>query len=323
MIKKLALTLTATAVFANFYVGVGGFSACPSKYGSSYYKRCPYPKQRPLYDFLPKETPNVNAVSIWITRGWKEFWYPAKTVNSFIKKGYTPVFIFYWFGDDISKEFVTKNKKKYFSDLKRFINYLKKINGKKIVIINPEYNENGMSDSKMFDALQVKTIKMLHKIKDTMVGVCPGDFGDYKVNNDIQNWKFFEKSLKNSAKESDFIAFQEMRAVTRNTKEEILNTPLRSLYFTRYLHKTYKKPVFLAYVAISSYKALDVQADVFKNYAKLMPQFKKAGLIGINLFNYIDVPTHTGYFNEAEKYFGIKYCDGERKPSFYEFKKIK
>jgi hypothetical protein len=115
-----------------------------------------------------------------------------------------------------------------------------------------------------------------------------------------------------------------MRAVTRNKNEEILNTPERALAFSIYLHQKYKKPTFLAYLAISSYKSQNLQAQVIKKLAKLIPIFKKsANLIGINYFNYIDNPLHKGYFNEAEKYWGLKTKDGEEKPAFFEFKKIK
>jgi hypothetical protein len=322
--KKLIFFTFLSSFLSAFYVGVGGFSACNSKYGSSYYKNCPYPKQKPLYEYLKKEAPNVNAISVWITRHWKENWYPVKTVNNFIKKGYTPIFIFYWFADEISPKFVKQNEKNYFKTLKKFIKYLKKIKGEKIIIINPEYNENGMHNSRDFDILQTKSIMMLREINNTLVGICPGDFGNYKLIWDEYNWNLFAPSMYFSAKLADFIAFQEMRALTRNKKEEIIDTPLRALAFATYLHKKYKKPTFLAYLALSSYKDESLQKKVFKEFAKIMPLFKNsASLIGFNIFNYIDVPHHKGFFNKAEKYFGIKKANGKKKESFKEFLKIK
>jgi len=323
MNKAVLFLFSITFSFA-FYIGVGGFSACNSKYGSSYYKNCPYKKQKPLYNFLKKETPNVNSISIWITRNWKENWYPVKTVNQYIKNGYIPIFIFYWFADDISPSFVKKNKKKYFNTLNKFKKFLQKIKGKKIVILNPEYNENGMYSSKSFDILQAKSILTIKEINQTLVGICPGDFGNYNVIWDNTNWDLYENSMKISAKLSDFIAFQEMRAITRNTKEQIKDTPLRALAFATYLHQKYKKPTFLAYLAISSYKDEKLQAKVIKEFVKLMPLFKhSANLIGINLFHYIDVPNHKGYFTIAEKFFGLKNANGIQKPSFKNFLKIK
>ncbi|WP_457559868.1 hypothetical protein [Caminibacter sp.] len=321
--KKLISLLISVKLFA-FIIGVGGFQTCINKNGASFYKNCPFVKQKPLFLELKKEAPNVNAVSMWITRDWQKNWYPADKINLMIKKGYVPIFIFYWFGDDISPNFVKENKQHYFFDLKRFAKFLKKIKGKKIVILNPEYNENGMAGSKSFDLLQAKSILILKEIKNTIVGICPGDFGNYNVLWDEINWKFYLPSMKYSGMLSDFIAFQEMRALTRNTKDQILNTPLRALAFATFLHKHFNKPTFLAYLAVSSYKDEKLQAKVFQEFAKLMPLFKHtANLIGFNLFNYIDVPTHKGYFKEAEKFFGIKRENGEKKKSFKYFIKIK
>ncbi len=323
MKKLISFIISAKFLFA-FIVGVGGFQTCIGKNGPSFYKNCPFVKQKPLFTALKQESPNVNAVSMWITKGWRENWYPADKINLMIKKGYVPVFIFYWFGDNISPKYVKENKENYFFDLKRFASFLKKIHGKKIVIINPEYNENGMASSKNFDILQAKSILILKEIKNTFVGICPGDFGNYNVLWDKTNWDMYLPSMKYSAMLSDFIAFQEMRALTRNTKEQISNTPLRALAFATYLHQKFKKPTFLAYLAVSSYKNENLQANVFKEFAKLMPLFKNsANLIGFNIFNYTDVPTHTGYFQKAEKFFGIKYENGEKKKSFKYFLKIK
>jgi hypothetical protein len=309
----------------SFVISVGGFSVCPSKNGASYQNTCDFTKRKPIFSFLKRELPNVNGFSIWITKGWEKSWYPSHTINKAIKNGYIPIFIFYWFGDDISKKYVQKHKKEYLKDLKRFSNFLTEIKGPKFIILNPEYNENGMNNSKQFDILQAKSILLIkEKNPKAKVGICLGDFGNYNLLWDRYNWDLNLPSLNYSAKLSDFIAFQEMRALTRNTKEQILNTPLRALAFATYLHQKFKKPTFLAYLAISSFKNENLQKQVIKDFVRLMPLFKNgANLIGINIFHYIDVPTHKGYFKEAEKFFGLKKANGEKKPSFYEFKKIK
>ncbi|EDM23026.1 hypothetical protein FE773_02835 [Caminibacter mediatlanticus TB-2] len=325
MIKKIILYLTLLTNSFAFYVGVGSFSACQSKFGSMYYKNCNFTKRQPIFSFLKKETPNVNAISMWITKDWKENWYPSETINKAIKNGYIPIFIFYWFGDDISPKFVKQHKEEYFDTLIKFSKFLKKINGPVIVILNPEYNENGMEKSKYFDLLQAKSILLIKQYKpNSKVGICLGDFGDYKKIWDTYNWNLNLPSLNYSAKLSDFIAFQEMRALTKNSYEEVLNTPYRALAFATYLNKKFNKPTFLAYLAISSYNNEKLQAKVYSIFNKLLPIFKNsANLIGINIFNYIDVPTHTGYFNIAEKYWGIKKQNGEKKEAFYEFLKFK
>ena len=323
------LTLISLSLVASeFVLGVGGFKVCENKYGASYFKQCSIDKRKNIATLLKKELPNVNAVSMWITRDWKEEWYSEKEINGkLVEKGYVPIFIFYWFADDISPSFVKKHKKEYFQTLKRFSKYLQKIKGKKIVILNPEFNENGIVNSREFDLLQINSIFLIKKENpDALVGICLGDFGDYSVIWDEKNWKLYKPSMLYSAKIADFIAFQEMRALNKNSTEEILDVPLRALAFATYLHKTYKKPTFLAYLAISSYgkNGEKIQKKVMREFKKLLPLFRaSADLMGVNLFHFIDFPKHNGYFGKAEKFFGIKKANGKPKPAFYEFKRIK
>ena len=325
MIKKTLLLVFLITNSFSFLIGVGGFSVCKNNKDSIYYKNCSFSKRQPIFSFLKKEAPNVNAISMWITKDWKENWYPAEIINKGIEKGYIPIFIFYWFGDDISPKFVKKHEKEYFSTLTIFSKFLKKINGPVFVILNPEYNENGMEKSEYFDLLQAKSILLIKQYKpNSKVGICLGDFGDYKKIWDKFNWDLNLPSLKYSAKISDFIAFQEMRALTKNNEQEILNTPYRALAFATYLNKKFHKPTFLGYLAISSFKNEKLQAEVFKIFNKLLPIFKNgANLIGLNIFNYIDVPEHKGYFKIAEKYWGLKKQNGEKKEAFFEFLKFK
>ena len=65
-----------------------------------------------ITEVLQKKSQNVNSVSIWITRDWEESWYDAKsTQKNIIDKGYTPMFMFYFFADEINPKFILKNKK--------------------------------------------------------------------------------------------------------------------------------------------------------------------------------------------------------------------
>jgi hypothetical protein len=305
---------------ANFLVGVGGYDVCKKgKRYIAYNSKCKITHN--ITDVVPK---NVNAISIWITKNFDfKSWFRPEDINrNIVAKGYIPIFIVYWFRDDISPNYIQKHKKEYFLFIKKFDNYLSKINGKKYIIVNPEYNENGVSSYKKYNDLMEKTYKIL-KTKNRMLGYGVGDFGVYGVTFDFNNFKSFDKSFK-AVKYYDFIAFQEMRAITRNSKSDILNTPYRTLEFAIYLHKRYKKPTFLAYLAISSYKAKTIQAEVFKRYSQLLPIFKKeANLIGFNLFHYFDTPQQVGYFKEAEKFFGVIDNKGNRKDSYKFFIKIK
>jgi len=81
----------------------------------------------------------------------------------------------------------------------------------------------------------------------------------------------------------------------------------------------------LAYLAISSYgkDAEEIQAEVYKSFLHYLPKMQKeAKLIFFGIFHYFDYPSHVGYFNEAEEFFGVVRKDGTKKPSYKYFTKI-
>jgi hypothetical protein len=317
---KFLILFFSILLEAKFIVGVGGYDVC--KKGEKYIA---YDGNCKIVDNITSTIPkNVNGISIWITKDFNfTSWFKPEDINkNIVEKGYVPIFIVYWFRDDISPKFIENNWKNYFEFIKKCDKYFSKIKGKKYIILNPEYNENGVSSYKKYNKLMEKTYKIL-KTKNRILGYGVGDFGVYGVTFDYNNFKSFDKSFE-AVKYYDFIAFQEMRGITRNSKGDILNTPYRSLEFAKYLYQTYHKPTFLAYLALSSYQNPKLQTEVFKRYSQLLPIFKKeANLIGFNLFHYFDTPQQVGYFKEAEKYFGIVDNSGDYKESYKYFLKIK
>lgn len=320
------IMMVSMPVEARFYLGVGGYEVCTAgNQLTAYRDDCPQ-AHVPVTDLLPVLAPNTNAVSIWINRDWQEDWYSAEDIQrKYIDRGYTPVFIFYWFADDISPDFVETNREAYLKDLQRFTTFIQQIDGEKLVILNPEFNQNGIGAYAPFNDLLIESMQMVRQAPDTKVSFCVGDFGDYSYVRDLQNWKTFHPSIVRAAQEADFISFQEMRAVTRNSVQGLDQTPYRALEFARYLHETYNKPTFFAYLALSSYgpEGEDVQDAVYKQFSALLPIFKQqADLIGFNSFHLLDVPYHQGYFKEAEKHFGLMDQRGREKGAMEAFRRL-
>lgn len=312
---------------AQMLIGAGGFDL--SYKDNTYFFRSGSKedtKRVNITQALARFSPNVNAVSLWITKEWKESWYDVKTVQKeIIEKGYTPIFIFYWFADDISPKYIKEHEKEYFATLKRFSAYIQKLNGQKIVILNPEYNQFGTAEWSGMNDIFLKSFKMLREDEQVLVGPCVGDFGNYDYTDEPKEWKVFHPSLEKTAMGADFIAFQEMRALSRNSTKHIANTPKRALHLARYLHKRYNKATFLAYLAISTYGkgGEDIQNGVYKEFLDLIPQMKKEGaLMGFNTFHYFDYPGHIGFFKEAEAFFGVIDKDGKPKKSLRYFKRM-
>ena len=326
MQKISLLVLLLAELLQGFIITAGEFEV--QKYPSiySFHNAKPKTVTVPITEVLQSKSKNTNGVTMWITPEWNEKWYDSKTVQKdIIDRGYTPVFIFYYFADNISVQYIHKKQAGYFKHLKRFLQFLKKLDGKKIVILNPEYNENGVGHYKGMNNIFLKSFQILRHDPQVLVGPCVGDFGNYNKVNEPNAWKLFNPSLKRAAKKADFIAFQEMRALTRNKPQEILNTPKRAYYLAKYLHKTYHKPTMLAYLAISSYgkNGNTLQAKVYKGFVKYLPKMKKdASLTLFGAFHYFDYPDHKGYFKEGEKFFGVLTKDGEEKPSFKYYNRL-
>lgn len=310
------ILLLNSSIFAFDLIGVGGYE----------YKPSPTSNYVPIAKIL-KDTnlTQVNAISLWITKDWVKEWYPAKEINqSIVQEGFSPIFILYWFADDISVAYIQEHKAEYFAYLKRFRDYLDQIDGKKVIVLNPEYNEHGVEEWSGFNELLLESKRILDH-GDILIGPCVGDFGNYDKSFDSSNWKKFDASLRTSIYAFDFIAFQEMRALTKNTKQQIEKVPERIESFASYLNSTYNKPVILAYLAISTQgeDGEKLQGEVLNRISQRQDILQKNGIFGINIFHLVDVPSHEGYFNEGEKYFGIYRSNFSAKPSSPYFKQIR
>ena len=319
--KKISLfVLLLAELLQGFTITTGDFEV--QKYPSVYSFHTTKPKTItvPITDVLQSKSKNTNGVTMWITPEWNEQWYNTTIIqNDIINRGYTPVFIFYYFADNISVKYIHKKQADYFKFLKRFLKFLEKIDGKKIVILNPEYNENGVGHYQGMNNIFLKSFQILRDDPQVLVGPCVGDFGDYDKVNEPDEWKLFNPSLQRAAKKADFIAFQEMRALTRNKPQQILNTPKRAYNLAKYLHNKYHKPTMLAYLAISSYgkNGDTLQESVYKGFVKYLPKMQEDAFLTLfGTFHYFDYPNHKGYFKQAEKFFGVLTKDGALKPSF-------
>jgi hypothetical protein len=324
----LLLSIPFLSLHADMMIGVGGYELC-EKNGTVFKpvsdaQQC---RRIPITEVLPALVPGANAVTLWITKGWEEEWYDSRVVQrDIIDKGYTPVFIFYWFADEISIPYIRRNEKAYFRTLRRFTEFMKKLKGQKVVIFNPEFNQNGVAAWPGMNTIFLKSYEMVREDSSVLTGLCVGDFGDYGRVNDTMNWKTFHPSIEEAAKASDFIAFQEMRGLTRNSVQEILMTPERSYAFSKYLHETYKKPTMLAYVALSTYghNGENLQAEAYRSYLDYLPKMQEeANLLLFNTFHLYDYPGHVGYFKEAEEYFGLLSASGRPKKALDAFRKVR
>lgn len=257
----------------------------------------------------------VNAQAIWLTREWQENWVSRAELERMASRGVIPVLMLYYFGGDISRREVLASRKEWFFYLMR-VAALADIDHPVLVVLEPEFNDftnwGGVPVPEWpgFAEIMIDGIYLLRSLApNLLVGICPGDFGNQNL----------EPVLTEVAAYSDFIAFQEMRAVTQPSpiNEEFEDVTGRAVSYSSYLHRTFGLPVLLAYVAVSTHdpdkqRWERYQADVLDNLFAARGKLRENGLFGMLYFMLFDDPQHQGWFCEAEPYFGL--FDGAGRP---------
>ncbi len=276
------------------------------------------------YKEAEKDGLKFKYVAVWLTPGWTG-WVNRNMLLDISRDGYTPVLIYYTFGDDNSREYLERNNreklKAWYKDIKENLVPLVKTGSEVLVVLEPEFNvingkhETPVTEWDEWNEITGKAIDYLHEASPyCKVGLCPGDWGNYDL----------EKCMGRVAPKNDFIAFQEMRGASdpsadTSTREyrDVIGSALK---FSEYLQKAFHRPLLLAYMALSSYKNGDPlgwekeTVEITKNVFDRQSELADLGVFGIMCFNYFDDPNHgTYFFGEAEKYFGLKSASGKPK----------
>lgn len=235
---------------------------------------------------LQKYLVKSKYLAYWITKGWEENWFTLSRIQEAMDAGYVPVFIYYYFGDELSAVPSGDVLTNYYEDTKRVANLLKALNGTKLVIMEPEFNKEAILESnasmRAFAEIMAQGIDNLEEnVSDVYFSLCMTDTGRRGVNVVADSCGYDNCALgdQNAWSEADeiydflkdkisFLSFQEMVAqFSRDplnpgawespnpinyTDEEIGIEYLdeRILNFSAYLHKKYNKPVFVPYITI-------------------------------------------------------------------------
>ena len=264
----------------------------------------------------------VNAQAIWLTRDWQDSWMSHGDLEAMAQEGVLPVLVLYYFGEDISRREVLRHRNEWYSYLMK-VAALAAMDSPVLVVLEPEFNDMTNEDETPivawpgFNEVVIDGIYLLRSMApNVLVGICPGDFGPQDL----------EPSIGEIAAYSDFIAYQEMRASTRPSPidDDYEDVTGRSLAYVDYLHRTFNKPILLSYLAVSTYdeegRWPHHQASVIRHVFDSRPQLEEHGVFGILYFMLFDDPKHTGYFKEAEPYFGLFDRFGNPKPGWNAFR---
>ncbi len=265
----------------------------------------------------------IDFVEVWLEEGWDENWLSQDDLNEVLDRGLVPVIMHYYFAEDISKEYVEDNLSEWYEDLERLAT-LVNIDREVWVVLEPEFNDQPSSGTPItqWEGWNDAVIGAAEKIRDiapeAKISICAGDFGQQNL----------ELCLSRAAQELDFLSFQEMRASTywEPSSSGRLHVADSALRFSRYLKATFKKPILFAYLAVSTYADGDSlgweneQALVINQVFDRSDELLANGVFGLIYFEYYDDPLHSGFFGEAEKYFGLMTNTGQPKQGWHVFR---
>ena len=275
-----------------------------------------------LHQWAQKHGAPVNAQAIWLTRDWNDSWVSRRDLQRMAEEGVVPVLILYYWGEDISRENVVRQRKDWYFYLLK-VAAIASIDYPVLIVLEPEFNDETNNDSTLilswpgFNEIVIDGIYILRSMApNVLVGICPGDFGAQDL----------ESSIGEVVEYSDFIAYQEMRASTKPSliTDDYEDVTERALGYATWLHQVFDKPVLLSYAAVSTYdpdggRWEQHQSDVVSHLYASAPQLQEQGVFGILYFMLFDDPHHTGYFGPAEPYFGLVDAAGKPKKGWFSF----
>lgn len=300
--------LDRDSIFSKFNVGFGGVPSFPfsSKNGESTWISArnlilhddvgedPYYQNIKDYNStaftkLHKYVTKGKFFILWLTEGWEESWYEHEEIQALMDEGYIPVFNYWYFGDKLTYGLPNEQRKeRYLEDNLRVANFLSTFSGKKMLIMEPEFNKKTVLKSEEtqheFAAILSKAISVIKgENPELLVSLSMMDVGRRDIRDssatcaykncalgDVSTWEDPEIVFKDLLEQLDFISFHQMTAQfardydnpgswdkpnIRVYSDEELGIELlaeRISNFSKYLHQKYKKPVFMPYIAIAT-----------------------------------------------------------------------
>ena len=310
--------ITTDPIFSEFNVGIGGSSSFPFTPStgsnkiwmsidqlllndtfteSSYYQNIKnFNEQK--FQTLQNYVKNSKFMVFWLTDGWKESWFNIESIQKAMNAGHIPVFSYWYFGDRLIQGMPNEEKKeKYAQDNIRVANFLKKLNGKKMLIMEPEFNkapvlkseetqhEFASIISKAIDTIKAKNPKLLFTL--SMMDI--GSRSIYETLDkcgyencalgDKYAWSRSDIVFDDLIDKLDFISFHQMVAKfsrdyanpggwdspnIRVFDDDAIGIDFlaeRVSNMSQYLHEKYDKPVFLPYVTVATATWEDNNSD--------------------------------------------------------------
>lgn len=227
---------------------------------------------------------------MWFTKNWKEYYFDAKLVQRAMDRGKIPVFLYWYFGDDVATEnfrsIVNRKSKDYLIMHQKVIKFMNQLQGDVVLLFEPEFNKKRLVESPSSTAAFIQVMDFSLNYFRTHIspnvhlymGLSMNDNGiKYKDENfdlcgyehcalgDLYTWNKGIKILNALADKLDVVAFSMMLSPFsrgfddpdkahnyQNEKLGIGYLPQRIANLTHELHTRLDKPVFLSHLVMAT-----------------------------------------------------------------------
>jgi len=236
---------------------------------------------------LQDKLKNSKFIVYWLVDGWEESWFNATKIQNAMNAGYIPVFNYWYFGDNLDGVPDETERAEYQADHARVVAFLNKLNGTKMLIMEPEFNKKSIVESteieqrnfaaiigNAIDTIRAGTSDVLFSMAMTDAGTRSSDkiYESCGYENcalgDQNSWAKTDIIFNDLNSRLDFISFQQMVGqfsrdhnnpggwttpnpiAYDNMGIDLLHTRIANL--SQYLNTKYNKPVFLPYITIAT-----------------------------------------------------------------------
>ncbi len=288
----------------------------------------------PQFDYLQQKLKNSKYIVSWmVMHYWQENWYNIEKLQSMMDQGYVPVFAYWYFADALSGGLPNDNLiQEYYKDNIRLAKLLQQLKGTKIVIMEPEFNKNTVTDSQAnqekFASIisnAIDTIK--NNTQDVLFSLSMMDTGNRGVDElytkcgydscalgDQSEWAKPEIVYNALKDKLDFISFSQMagqfsrdaqkpdkyRTYTNN-EAGIDYLAQRINNMSSFLHQKYNKPIFMPYITIgtATWEDFNQNSAVEYNELNLNGWEDEANSVYLKLMNSKEELVQNGLFGFA------------------------
>jgi len=272
---------------------------------------------QPLASWSQKFGLHPQSVTHWLTRNTDWQWETPDRLKALIQAGHTPVIVDWYFGDQISPSFVRQHQAEYIRHIREQLIPLIRDLPEVWVLLEPEFNKHGIEKWQPWGTLSREVVDLIHQsVAGSRVGFVLGNWTDTQQSSLLD-------VMGETVQHSDFVGFQEMMSSFdgRSAMDAGWNPVDRSLRLASFLHQAFDKPIYLAYLAVSSLGGWEQkQAHLIERFPDAMPELAYHGVIGASYFALFDDPKHVGWFAEAEKTLGLADKSGVAKPALKAWK---